>query len=96
MAIATVKPIAVKLEIDIRERMKRLAETRHRTTHWIMKEAIQQYIEREEKREVFRQDAIKAWEEYQLTGLHASFDEGDTWLANLEAGQDIDLPECHV
>lgn len=96
MAIAAVKPIAVKLEIDIRERMKRLAETRHRTTHWIMKEAIQQYIEREEKREEFRQDAIKAWEEYQLTGLHVSFDEGDTWLANLEAGQDIDLPKCHV
>ncbi len=96
MAIAAVKPIAVKLEIDIRERMKRLAETRHRTTHWIMKEAIQQYIEREEKREVFRQDAIKAWKEYQLTGLHVSFEEGDTWLANLEAGQDIDLPKCHV
>lgn len=96
MAIAAVRPITVKLEIDIRERMKRLAEARHRTTHWIMKEAIQQYIEREEKREVLRQDAIKAWKEYQLTGLHASFDEGDTWLANLEAGQDIDLPKCHV
>jgi len=94
--MATVKPIAVKLEIDIRERMKRLAETRHHTTHWIMKEASQQYIEREEKKEVFRQDAIKAWEEYQLTGLHVTFDEGDTWLANLEAGQDVDLPKCHV
>lgn len=96
MASAAAKPIAVKLEIDIRERMKRLAETRHRTTHWIMKEAILQYIEREEKREVFRQDAIKAWEDYQLTGLHASFEEGDAWLAKLEAGQDMVPPECHV
>lgn len=96
MPTAAVQPVAVKLDIDIRERMKRLAETRQRTTHWIMKEAIQQYIEREEKREMFRQDAIQAWEEYQLTGLHASFDEGDAWLAKLEAGQDVEPPECHV
>ena len=96
MATTATQPIAVKLEIDIRKRMKRLAESRQRTTHWIMKEAIQQYVEREEKREVFRQDAIKAWEEYQLTGLHASFEEADTWLAKLETGKDIEPPECHV
>ena len=96
MATAAVRPIAVKLEVDIRERMKRLAKARHRTTHWIMREAIRQYIEREEKRETFRQDAIRAWEEYQFTGLHASFDEADAWLAELETGQDVEPPECHV
>jgi len=96
MATAAVRPIAVKLEVDIRERMKRLAESRHRTTHWLMKEAIQQYIDREEKREVLRKAATLAWEEYQLTGLHTSFEEGDAWLAKLEAGQDVEPPECHV
>jgi len=96
MATATVQPVAVKLGIDIRERMKRLAEARHRTTHWIMREAIEQYIEREEKREALRQDATHAWEEYQLTRLHASFEEGDTWLAKLEAGKNVEPPECHV
>jgi len=92
----TAKAVSVKLETELRERMKRLAETRNRTTHWIMMEAIQQYVEREEMCEVFRQDAIKAWEEYQLTGLHTSFKEGDAWLAKLEAGQDEEPPECHV
>ncbi|PCJ47146.1 MAG: hypothetical protein COA74_12295 [Gammaproteobacteria bacterium] len=28
-----------------------------------------------QKLEAFRQDAILAWEEYQLTGLHVSFEE---------------------
>ncbi len=96
MVAATTQPIAVKLDTDIRERMKRLAETRQRTTHWIMRKAIQQYIEREEKREVFRQDAIHAWEEYQLTGLHVSFEEADSWLSKLEAGEDVEPPECQV
>ncbi len=91
----TIQPIAVKLEIELRDRMKKLAESRQRSTHWIMREAIREYVEREEKRETLKQDAIRAWEEYQLTGLHVSFEEGDAWLSQLESGQDIEPPECH-
>ena len=61
-----------------------------------MREAITQYVEREEKREAFHQDAIKAWEEYQATGLHVAAEEVDAWLAKLEGGQDAEPPECHV
>ncbi len=96
MSTTTTQPIAVKLDSEVRERLKRLAETRQRTTHWIMREAIQQYIEREEKRELFRQDAMQAWEEYQLTGLHVTSEEADSWLYKLESGQDAEPPECHM
>ena len=61
-----------------------------------MREAIAQYVEREEKREAFRRDAIEAWEEYQRTGMHLTFEEADAWLAKLEAGEDAELPNCHV
>ena len=54
-----------------------------------------QFVEREEKREAFRQDAIKAWDEYRLTGLHVTAAEADAWMAKLEAGQDVEPPECH-
>ena len=54
--------------------MKRLADARHRTPHWLMREAIGQYVEREEKRESYRQDAISAWNEYQATGKHVTLD----------------------
>ena len=92
--LPAIKPIAVKLEVDIRERMKRLAEVRHRTTHWLMREAIEQYVDREEKQAAFRENALKVWEEYQLTGLHVSHQEADTWLAKLESGEDVEPPEC--
>lgn len=91
-----VHPVAIKIEVDIKERVKRLAEARNRTPHWLMREAIHQYVEREEKREVFRQDAIRAWNDYQATGLHVSLDEADAWLARLEAGGDVEPPECHA
>jgi len=96
MTSATVRPVAVKIDPDIKARVKRLADARHRTPHWLMREAIEQYVEREEKRESFRQDGIKAWEAYQRTGLHATADEANAWLAQLEQGQDAEPPECHV
>jgi predicted transcriptional regulator len=69
---------------------------RQRTPHWLMREAISPYVEREEKRESFRQDAIKTWDEYQASRLRATLEEADAWLAKLEAGQDIEPPECYV
>jgi predicted transcriptional regulator len=96
MATVAVNPVAIKLDADIRERMKRLAETRHRTPHWLMREAIHQYVEREERRESFRKDAVNAWNEYQATGLHVTMREADAWLAKLEAGKDIEPPECNA
>lgn len=87
------KTMSVKLDLSTRARVENLAEARQRTAHWVMREAITQYVDREEKREAFRQDTIKAWEEYRSTGLHVTADEADTWLAQLEQGKDIEPPE---
>ena len=96
MNATSIRPVAIKIDDDTRERVKRLAEARHRSSHWMMLEAIRQYVEREEKREAFRQDGMRAWNEYQATGLHVSLEEADAWLALLEAGKDVEPPECHV
>lgn len=96
MTGATVRPVAIKIDEDTKARVKRLAEARHRTSHWLMREAITQYVDREEKRETFRQDTLKAWEDYRTTGLHVTADEADAWLAELEQGNDIEPPACHV
>lgn len=93
--ITATAPLAVKVDQDLKDRMKTLAKVQHRSTHWIMREAIRQYVDREEKREQFRQDGIKAWTEYQATGMHVTLEEADQWLAKLEAGQDVEPPECH-
>lgn len=95
MAAAAVRPVAIKIDEDTKARVKRLADARHRTSHWLMREAITQYVDREEKREAFRQDTLKAWEEYRTTGLHVTADEADAWLAELEQGNDIEPPACH-
>lgn len=87
---------SIKLDDELKGRVQHLAAARRRTSHWIMREAIAQYVEREEKREVFKQDALRAWEDYQRTGLHLTLEDADAWLAKLEAGEDADLPTCRV
>jgi len=96
MAAAAARPVSIKIDEETRARLKRLADARRRTSHWLMREAIIQYVDREEKREAFRQDTLKAWEEYRTTGLHVTADEADAWLAQLEQGNDIEPPACHV
>ena len=96
MSTTGMRPVAIKIEPDIKERVKRLADARQRSPHWLMREAIHQYVDREEKREAYRQDGIAAWNEYQATGLHVTLDEADAWLAKLEAGEDVEPPECHT
>lgn len=86
---------SVKLDDGLKDRLKHIATTKRRSQHWLMKEAIAEYVEREEKREAFFADAHKAWENYQATGLHVTGEEVDTWLAELEAGNDVEPPKCH-
>jgi predicted transcriptional regulator len=88
--------MTVKLDQETRARIEHLASSRSRTMHWMMREAIRQYIEREEKREAFRQAGIRAWNEYQASGLHVTLEEADAWLRRLEEGQDEEPPACHV
>ena len=96
MTTAAARPVAIKINEDIKARVKRLADARQRTPHWLMREAITQFVEREEKREIFRQDTLNAWEEYRLTGQHVTAEEADAWLGELEQGNDVEPPACHV
>ncbi|KGM56563.1 CopG family transcriptional regulator [Lysobacter arseniciresistens ZS79] len=92
MAIATT---SLKIDPELKQRVQRLAQARHRSAHWLMREAVAQYVEREEKREAFRQAGLAAWAAYQETGFHVTAGEADAWMAALEAGTDADAPECH-
>ncbi|MGH8271167.1 MAG: CopG family ribbon-helix-helix protein [Gammaproteobacteria bacterium] len=86
---------SLKLEAEMKDRVQKLATSRRRSAHWLIREAIAQYIEREEQREEAWQAAQTAWAEYAATGLHASAEETDAWLAKLEAGENAKAPECH-
>jgi predicted transcriptional regulator len=83
---------SLKLNPETKTRLQQLADTRRRSAHWLMREAVEQYVEREERREKLRQDALAAWADYQATGRHVKAARADRWLARLEAGEDAEPP----
>ena len=95
MTAAAVRPVAIKIDEDTKARVKRLADARHRTSHWLMREAITQYVEREEARESFKQEALASWAAYQETGQHLTGQEARTWLGSWGTDAEAELPKCH-
>ncbi len=87
---------SLELDPSIEERVQRLAAARQLTPHGMLREAVEQYLQREETREQLRHEAQAVWESYQTTGSHVTEEEADGWLAKLEAGEDAPPPPCHV
>jgi predicted transcriptional regulator len=92
----TTATTSLKLDATLKDRVQRLAASRRRSAHWVMREAVEEYVSREEQREQLREQAVAAWNHYQATGLHATAEEADLWLSKLEAGDDAGAHECHV
>jgi len=87
---AQTKPVAVELDSEIRGRIARLR------AHTLMREAICEYVEREEKRESFHQEAMNAREEYRRTGLHVTGEEIIEWLETWGTESEKAAPTCHT
>lgn len=86
---------SVKLEQGLKNRVQQIAVNQRRSAHWIMREAIQQYVDREEARESFRQEAVASWAEYQATGQHLTGGEAGDWLRGWGTKAETDVPPCH-
>ncbi len=89
-------PTSIKLPVELRDRLQNLAKARRRTPHSLMIQALETYVAREEQREALRQEALAAHEAFALTGLHVTAQEADAWLAELEAGNDVEPPKGHI
>lgn len=92
----TTRPVAIKLDQDMLDRLKRLAGAKGRSTHWMLRQAVSQFVEREEARGAFRAAGLDAWQQYQVTGLRVTNEDADAWLACLQAGEDAAVPQGHV
>lgn len=95
MAATAMRPTTLKIDPDTKARVQRLAEARHRTPHWLLLEAVRQYVEREEKRDAFRQEALQAWNDYHENGQHVTGEEVTAWLETWGDSNEQAAPSCH-
>lgn len=98
-SLTRVKPrssVTVKLDPSDRNRIASLAAVKKRTPHYLMKEAILEYIKREEARQHFIQAAEASFVHYKETGLHVTLDEFSTWVDSVQSDPDQPIPICHT
>jgi len=86
---------SLKLDDALKGRVQQLAGLRRRSPHWIMREAIEQYVAREEARESFGREAIESWTAFQEDGLHLTATEIRGWLNNWGSEAETEPPDCH-
>ncbi len=72
--------MAVKLEPELRDRLQALGEAKRRTPHWLMREAIRLYVEREEEIERAKAEARERLARYDATGEYVADEDVDAWL----------------
>lgn len=88
--------VSVKLDEEMQGRIRTLAEQNRRSPHWIMREAIRQYVEREEARSAFDRHTLESWNHYKETGLHLTGEEVFAWMDTWGTDEESGPPECHV
>lgn len=85
----------MKLDEEMKQRVQKLAGLRQRSAHWILREAITQYVEREEARESFKQEAREPWTAFQETGQHLRGETVLNWLNTWGTETEAEIPACH-
>ncbi|MGH8655977.1 MAG: toxin-antitoxin system [Gammaproteobacteria bacterium] len=79
--------LGIKLDEQARERLRALAEVKDRATHWLIKTANLEYLDKEEQAGRERREDLERWECYQLTGQAISHATVTEWLDALAKGE---------
>ena len=83
---------AVKLDETTCDRLKALGESRQRTPHWLMREAIRQFLDREEAAESIRKDTLERLARFEATGEAVPYETVDAWLSTWGSESEAKCP----
>lgn len=85
----------IKLDATTRDRLRLVAERKDRSPHWLMKRAIAEYLDREERHEREKREDLRRWRRYQESGAfidHDDMRERLTLLADSAQGKQTKSP----
>ena len=84
--------VGVKLDADTRRRLAAIAEAQDRTPHWVMKTALAEYLDREERRVRECAEDAERWERFSETGEFVPQVRVEAWLEAMAEGGDERCP----
>lgn len=75
--------MGVRLSEETQQRLEALGKARDRSPHYLMKNAVERFLETEEALETERQIVKSRWEKYELTGETVDHGEVEAWAASV-------------
>jgi len=87
------KPVGIKLDEELQNRLKALGERCERSPHWLMKKAICEFLDRMETEETERQILLDRWNHYQETGEAVSHEKVANWLNTWGTDKEQECPQ---
>jgi predicted transcriptional regulator len=83
----------VKLDETLHARLKALGTLKERSPHWLMRAAIEEYVQREEQYEREKAEDLERWERYKLSGKSVPHSEVEKWLASWGSKSEVPCPK---
>lgn len=83
----------VKLDEQLFTRLKFLSGIKERSPHWLMKKAIEEYVDREEAYELEKQEDMQRWHRYQALGEAISNEAVEAWLESWGSESELPCPK---
>lgn len=96
MSAQTINPTGVKLEPSIKIRLEKLSKLKHHTMHWLMKEAIVQYLEQEETAERLKKETLARWEQEAMCNKFVDNESVMAWLDTWGTDHETERPSCEA
>lgn len=88
--------VTLKLDTTYRDRLKSLAVIKKRTAHYLMKEAIERYLQAEEAQQTILSSVDDSVAHFETTGLHITLNEVQAWTKEVKINRNAQLPACHT
>lgn len=83
----------IKLDFLTQERLRSLGQKRDRSPHYLMKVAIESFLDREEAYEREKQEDQERYERYLLAGEAVPQEKAVAWLQSLATGHAEPRPQ---
>ena len=88
-------PLSIKIGSEQKASLAQIAKEKERSMHFILCQAVKEYIDREQAKFDFYATAKKAGEHYRKTGLHTTHEEMLAWANSLGSNNELTPPTCH-
>lgn len=82
---------SVRMPDELLDRLERTAEQLRRSKGWIIKDAVEEYLAREELKQRRNQETLESWEDYKA-GRVIDGDDMMTWLESWGTDDEKDPP----